>query len=327
MYRLALGVLALVVMANCRWEQKSPEIIFEIEEKDIIPEGIAYDPVEQCFYLGSIHKHKILKITRTGEVSDFIPYGQDSLREVLGMKTDHNRRLWVCNNLFEKDTLNRIANVHVFDIPTGTLVNHYRLQDGRSHLFNDLYITTSGNVYITDSEGGNIYVIRKGEDRLEEFTQPGKMRYPNGITATADEKKLIVSTGSAAGIVSVDIETKEITPIRHPKFILLGFDGLYRYKNSLIGIQNVLFPEAVIEMRLSADSDSIEHMEVLVADHPAFDTPTTGVIAEEHFYFIANSQLSQIIGNFGKIRNPDKLENTRIMRINRVEYSGKKNAE
>jgi hypothetical protein len=52
---------------------------------------------------------------------------------------------------------------------------------------------------------------------------------------------------------------------------------------------------------------------VLVANHPQFNIPTTGTIAGDWFYFIANSQLL----NFekGKIIDPSKLEEVLIMRV------------
>ena len=46
-------------------QMKSPvsnsHIVFTVPEKDLIPEGIAYDAVDDCFYMGSIWKCKIIK--------------------------------------------------------------------------------------------------------------------------------------------------------------------------------------------------------------------------------------------------------------------------
>jgi hypothetical protein len=72
---------------------------FTIPEPDLIPEGIAYDPKRRVFYLGSIHKSKIVSIDAAGRQNDFTTSGQDGLQEVLGMKVDARRRLlWVCSN-------------------------------------------------------------------------------------------------------------------------------------------------------------------------------------------------------------------------------------
>src|SRR4051812_9537514 len=61
------------------------EVAFTINEKDLIPEGIAYDPAQKEFYVGSILKRKIVRIDSSGRASDFTSEGQDGLFKVLGM--------------------------------------------------------------------------------------------------------------------------------------------------------------------------------------------------------------------------------------------------
>jgi hypothetical protein len=80
-------------------------------------------------------------------------------------------------------------------------------------------------------------------------------------------------------------------------------------------VQNVTFPEGIVEMQLSDDNQTITDIKHLVLAAPEFDTPTTGVIVGDEFYFIANSQLTQIIGSGGKIKNPEKLKETIILKI------------
>lgn len=303
----------LIILALNAFSQTA-EVAFTIKEKDLIPEGIAYDPREKAFYLGSIHKRKIVKVAANGAVTDFIKTGQDEVEQVLGMKVDEQGKLWACNNSPEYDTSKRVSNVHVYDIKSGKLLKRYTLSDGKKHLFNDLHITGNGDAYITDSESGGVYVIREGSKVPEEFVKPGTCIYPNGITATNDDKQLILST--ARGIMTLDLQTKQLQPLPNEKFLIIGMDGLYRYKNYLIGIQNVFYPEAVVEMSLSGDEvSSIADIKSLVSDHDLFNKPTTGVIVGEEFYFIANSQLLQIVGGQGQIKTPETLREVVIMRV------------
>jgi len=307
-------ITAILILLMGETHGQGAEVVFTINEKDIIPEGIAWDPSDNTLYVGSIQKSKILRISPDGSVTDFVKANQDNINQVLGMKVDGNRRLWACNNTAEHDTVNKISSVHIYDLKSGKLFKSMTLSDGKKHLFNDLYFTIAGDTYITDSMGGAIYLIRKGSDSLEEFLKPGSLIYPNGITATRNDKKLIVSTGSGLAIVSVDLQTKEIVPISHPKFFLIGADGLYRYKNSLIGVQNVVYPEGVLQYTLSEDEGSVTDLKYLISNHATFDTPTTGVIAGDDFYFIANSQLTQIEDD-GELNEPQKLKNTVILKI------------
>ena len=304
---------ALLLISETAIGQIKPQVAFTIAEKDIIPEGIAYDASEKAFYLGSIRSQKIIKINEKGKATDFVRSGQDGIQQVLGMKADASGRLWACNNSAEYDTTRKISNVHVYELKSGKLWKQFNLDENKKHLFNDLHITASGDAYVTDSDGGAIYRIKKENDKIEEFIAPGSFRYPNGITATADDKKLFVSTSQ--GIVIIDIETRSIKPLRHHKFLVIGIDGLYRQGNALIGVQNVFFPESVMKLTLSESSDSITGIEFLASDDPKFDLPTTGVIVGNEFYFIANSQLLQIRGTRGEIKNREKLNDTVIMKI------------
>jgi len=306
-------LFAFIITAMAAHGQQPPLTTFTIAEKDLIPEGITYDPAEKVFYVSSIHKRKIVRVKENGETSDFVASGQDSILQVLGMTVDSRGRLWACNNSPEHDTLNRIANIHLYDLKSKKLVRKYTVRDGKRHLFNDVYINAKDEAFITDSETGALYHIG-ADQKLEEFIKPGTFRYPNGITASADERKLFVSS-AGMGIVSIDTETKGIAPLRHDKYFIVATDGLYRYKNSLVGVQNVIYPEAIVKFAINEDATKIDDIDFLISDQPVFDIPTTGVVVGDDFYFIANSQLLQIIGNKGRIKNPEKLTPTTIMKI------------
>lgn len=309
-----LVAVCLFMLHVGAYAQSKVQLVASIYETDIIPEGIAFDEKSKTIFLSSIQQSKILAISNEGFMEEFVTSGHEGLKQVLGMKV-FNGQLWACNNTPEYDTVNREANIHIYDIASRKLVKRIKISDGKKHLFNDLYITRNGDAYVSDSDGAGIYVVKKGADKAEPFIKGGTLPYPNGITATADEKKIIVSTGGGQGIVSIDLLTKEIKSITHPKYLLIGADGLYRYENKLIAIQNVTFPEAIIEMQMSSDNSTIIDIKHLVVGLPEFDTPTTGVIVGNEFYFIANSQLTQIAGTGGKIKNPAKLKEPLILKI------------
>ena len=44
---------------------------FELDEKDFLPEGIAYDDRTRSFFIASVHQHKIVKRLWTGNVKPF----------------------------------------------------------------------------------------------------------------------------------------------------------------------------------------------------------------------------------------------------------------
>jgi hypothetical protein len=60
--------------------------------KNLGPEGIAYDPVDDVFDVSGIYRRKVLRVTPDGQTTDFVAEGQDGMLGGLGMKIDRTRR-------------------------------------------------------------------------------------------------------------------------------------------------------------------------------------------------------------------------------------------
>jgi hypothetical protein len=82
-----------VVWAATRASSGRSRIAFTIPEKDLIPEGIAYDPVTKSFFVSSTHKRKIVRVDAGGRCTDFTSEAQEGLAGVVGMRVDARRRL------------------------------------------------------------------------------------------------------------------------------------------------------------------------------------------------------------------------------------------
>ena len=287
--------------------QKKISIAFTVKEKDLFPEGIAYDSADQSFYISSIYKHKVVKRTSNGVVSDFITSGQDGVGEVLGMKVDKNRHLWFCSNPPTGTTGN--SSVYEYDLVTRKLIQKYEwVAPGEKHELNDLQFLQDA-VFVTDSFEGALYKISNG--KIEPFIKSEQFQFSNGITMTPDGKNLLVST--ARGILQVNPASKETSRLQAP-FYIIGVDGLYLYRNSLIAIQNVTFPVSLVQFNLSNDL-TIEEAALLAVNHPLFDLPTTGVVVGDWFYFMGNTQLKLLSPTDAKITNPEKLKDLVILKL------------
>jgi sugar lactone lactonase YvrE len=299
------------------------EIAFKIPQKDLIAEGIAYDPVSRSFFVSSIYCRKIVEVAASGKSHDFIAEKEDGIWGVLGMEVDPKQRtLWAISSNSEDDMLMKYPEpetvgqtaVHKYDLKTKKLVKKYILDvKGERHFFNDLAITKNGDVYITDSNAGSVYRILAAQDKLEQFVKPPGMNYPNGIALSADDSHLYVA--HLAGISVIDLSTKEIKPIKAPENVATSsIDGMVFYDHSLIANQGLTGVERVARFYLSSDPGRIEKLELLQVNHPVFVLPTTGVVAEDSFYFIANSQLRSFDEN-KKIWPEDKLQETIILKV------------
>jgi hypothetical protein len=268
---------------------------FTIPEADLIPEGIAWDPGSRTLFVGSLAKNKIVAISADGggRVRDFVPSGRDGLRMVLGMKVDPARKsLWVCSAEADAPGGNttRASMLFRFDVATGKMLQKLESAPGGRHLFNDIAIAKDGGLYLTDSEEGAVYRLRAGADKLEVFQPGGELFYPNGITLSDDGRLLYVA--HVLGIAAWELSSRRRFDLPSPDDVTpVGIDGLSFYRGALVAVQNGFEPNRIAYFPLAPSLDRVTGLRVLERGHPAFEIPTTGTVAGNVYYFIANSQL------------------------------------
>ena len=74
---------------------RKAKVAFTVPETDLFPEGLAYDPAKRVFYMGSMHRRKIVRITENGEVSDFVKPDLYHLQPIGGVHVDPaDQSLW-----------------------------------------------------------------------------------------------------------------------------------------------------------------------------------------------------------------------------------------
>jgi sugar lactone lactonase YvrE len=284
---------------------------FKLPLRDLLPEGITYDPRTGRKFLSSIRKGGVLAVDTRGRHHWFVPPRQKShdgqkdsmgLASPLGLKVDAVRRLlWVASHVSK--SLEGAASakagtegVFVYDLDRGTLRRKIVPDTPGPHLFNDLALAGDGTAFVTDSAAGMVYRIPAERDVLEPLVragQPSRLVYPNGIVLSEDQRTLYVAA-EIMGLYRLGRDSGELTPVlAAPGVHLLGIDGLARDGQTLVAVQNGLRPGRVARFRLSDDGARVTACEVLAARHPGLRLPTTGVIINREFWFIANSQLDR----------------------------------
>ena len=282
---------------------------FTVNEPDLFPEGIAWEPRRRRFYLGSTWGHSVAECTPAGDCHLLLRQGQDGLFEVLGIKADpRDRSIWVASNSGGE------AGLFHFDTPSGALIRKYTLPRGaESHYFNDMAISSKGDVFVTDTQAGTVYWLSAATGRFELFDPKLKVEAANGIAISDDDKTLYVA-GFPDGITVADIASKASHAMSHPADLCLAtVDGLVYFRGSLIAIQNGIMTHRVVRYRLTPDRQSIAGFDVLERRNPLFDDITTGTVADGAFYFMANTQLNKLAG--GRIKPGAQLKPVQILRI------------
>ena len=287
--------LALAAKAKGTGVHRST-LAFMLSDTDLIPEGIAYDPLDKVFFLSSLHKRKIVRVRmrtrRPPIVEDFVSEGQDGLFSTLGMKVDAERRiLWVCSSAesFMKDYSASDADkaaLFKYDLKTRKLIRKYEVGPNPRHLLNDLALNAEGDVFVTDTATGEIFTVRREKDELEIFIPAGRFHSPNGIAISNDGRKLFISE-VPLGVYVVDLKTKRSERLSQSVGISpSGSDGLYFYDNSLIGIINIVSERngRVARFYLDGSAKAMRDAVVLDCNHPLYQWPTTGVVVGDSFF-------------------------------------------
>lgn len=292
---------------------------FTLPDKEFIPEGIAYDPAARRFFVGSIHKGKIVSVDKNGAVSDFSAPG-DGLWSVSGMAVDSKRRLlWAATTAFpQMKGLNAAddgkAGVFKYDLTTGKLLQKYLLPNTpEKHALGDLILDKTGRVYATDSVAPVIYTLAPDGAALEVFLRNPDFASLQGPAFTPDRKTLFVADYSK-GIFRIDIASKMVVRVKPSEYVtLLGIDGLYYRDGNLVAIQNGVNPQRVLEIRLNKDQTEALSSKTLEANHADFFEPTLGVLVGKDFYYVANSQWPLV--NEKAVLSKEKLREPVVLKL------------
>ncbi|MGB7282127.1 MAG: hypothetical protein WBE13_07695 [Candidatus Acidiferrum sp.] len=277
---------------------------FRTTEKDLVPEGLAYDARRDVFYLGSLNRRKVVEIGRDGNISDFVSEGRYSLLPVMGIKLDPNDgTVWADSSADS----GRTELLH-FD-GTGKLLGRFKPAGPVKHAFHDLVVRKNGEIITTDSLANEVIRFEPATRVFKPVPVHRPLFYPNGIALGADDRTLYVA--DSLGVAKIDLATgksRDVDP--RPRSTLAGIDGLYWYKDSLIAIQNGIGSPRVAAFRLSGDGLSVTRTTVLENRTRFCVLPTTGAIRESDFFFIANSQSDNM--NDGEVMDVTRLEAVRV---------------
>jgi serine beta-lactamase-like protein LACTB len=294
---------------------------FELAERDLTAEGTAWDPKTGTVFLGSLYKRKIVAIGPDGIARDFIGSGQGGIGPVVGMEVDPARRgLWAASMVLPEagipltdTTFTAHGLLFHYDVDTGRLRRRYVLPAvaGRRHGFNDVTVLPDGTVYLTDSQAGAVYRVAAAGSDVTEVLAPRTYTFPNGITRSEDGRRLFVAHG--AGIDRIEVGNGKRVRLRAPDSLnLAGIDGLAFHRNSLIAHQPGWF-NRVVRLRLDPAQERVASWQTLERHHPRFAQPTTGEVAGDSYYYIANAQLRRF--REGKILPWDSLDPVLVLKL------------
>jgi sugar lactone lactonase YvrE len=281
---------------------------------------MAFDPKTGSFFVGSMHRRKIVRRDRDGRVRDWAG-PERGLWSILGIKIDASRgELWAnsCNmgdelpmTPADPATVGRGALLRL-RLTDGSVVRRYEpAAAARPICFNDLALSPAGEVYLTAGPDG-LWRLPRGGDTLEPLIRDTTL-WLNGI-ATGPGGEVYVADDSVGPLLVEPTSGKWRRVATSAGSTLRGIDGLYVHAGALLWIQNGVEPARVVRARLAGDGMTLRDLQVLDVGHPDYAAPTTGVVVGDTLFYVATAQLAAIRPG-GRVAPADSMRENVILRL------------
>jgi sugar lactone lactonase YvrE len=298
----------------------SSEVAFTLPDKTLITEGIAHDPKSGDFFVSSIRRRKIVRVSKDGAVSDFLESGRDGLYSVVALGVDPARNvLWASTSASAQMEGYRESDegrsfVAEIDLSSSKRLRKIDPPDLTPPArLSDLAVGPKGELAVADPYTGRLYLLAPGAEALRVLVDVGPLASPQGIAWSPDGGALFVADYSQ-GIARVDVPGGRVRLLdAPPEAVVTGIDGLVWADGSLVGIQNGVGPHRVARHRLDSSRERVEEVTVLERGNPHFDEPTLGVRVGADLFYVANSQY-RFVGEDGTLAL-DRLRLPVILRL------------
>ena len=292
-------------------------VAFRLVERDLLVEGIAHDAASGDFFLGSVHRGRILRRKADGTMTTFADlHGLAPLGLAVDAKS---KRLWAAAadlpQTAERDPALKDATLLLaFDLASGREVARIAPPAGGEQALNDLVVASDGRVYASDGRNGGVWTLAPGGQQLEPVLAAGHLGSAGGLALFDGERRLLVADWSR-GLVAIDLADRRWQRVETAAdFLPVGLDGLVSTGAGFVAIQNGLEPARVVRFSLAASGNAVERVETLERAHPEYAEPTLGVVVGSELFYVANSQWESF-GEDGRAKSPADLAAPVVLRL------------
>lgn len=259
---------------------------------DMVPESVAWDPVGQRWFVGSVRKGVIVEASMTGE-----RIFASGLPSVMGMVYDHGKLVVAVSQTPHLVVPSDIpTGVLILDGSDGTVRSRHEAPDpavapekALDAWVGDVHVTPNGLVYATDSVRNIVYEVPSDGGALKVVLESEWFNSLQGMAQVEGDDGLYIADYTA-GLLRADMVTGEVIRLSTPAdATLLGMDGLDGWGAGLVAIQNGTRPQRVIQLTLNDARTAVRDVRTLAANIAEFGEPTLGVRVGDDYVFVANS--------------------------------------
>ena len=241
---------------------------------------------------------------------------QDGAGNLSGIAYDEtNDRIWVASgNIDGSDNAERTFSGLIALTALGAAPMRAAAPDGAN--ISDIAVAQNGAVYASDPLAGGIYVLRPGEERMAVMVAPGTFRSPQGL-ATSEAGDALYVSDYRYGLARVDLATGRVDLLAGSAGVTVpldGIDGLWRYGNTLIAMQNGSSPMRILALDLDPTGRRILRSRTIEQAHPEWSEPLGGSIHRGHLVYVADGQWD-VYDQHGQVREGKQPRATHVRSV------------
>ena len=186
MGKLQLG-LALGAALMSPASAKAPPANVTINASRVYPESLTSDAAGNLYNgsnAGTIYRARAGSTTAEPWI---VPDAHNGLRSLFGVFADDKRDLlWACDNpnLFKRET--GTSTLRAFSLKTGQLSARYDFPTDGPSACNDIAIDGDGALWVSETTGGRIFVLRPHANELALFAKAPELVGIDGIAIAGD---------------------------------------------------------------------------------------------------------------------------------------------
>lgn len=264
--------------------------VVTLNETLLHTEGLAYSN-GHGWLTASVRKRKIVAFdAKSGTCTDWL--AEKDMLAVFSIKSSKDGKyLWAATAAIPEmegfdASLEGKAEMLKIDIATKKIIKRFSV-DG-NHVFGDLLVTASGTIYVSDSNVPLIYKIEN--DTMTEWLDLSREAFNLQGLAIDEKESVLFIADYLKGVAAISMKDKKYNWLVFPEGTSpKGIDGLTYYNNSLIAIQNGVYPIRIVQYSLNAAKNAFTGFTIIDNNRTKFNEPVLGTIYKDAFYFFANS--------------------------------------
>lgn len=310
----------LAVQNSLREAKNTGRVFHTLVDSTLFPEGLSVDSRTNTLYVSSIYHRNVAVIDAAGKERWLIPENSAELGALFGVAVDTARNvLWVSSaaNPAMKATGstadNKLAALFAIRLSDGAVVKRAVVPaDVQNASPGDLVLMNNGDVLMSDSQAGVLWRLKSSSDTLIGIRHR-LLRSPQGIVPSLNGRVAFVADYSH-GLLRVDLASAQVSRVWDlAGHSTVGIDGLVRFGNSLIAVQNGFAPAQVLRIDLDVSGSRVVAQQVIDRNVLA-PTPTGGIVQNGEFVYIANS-LWELLDANGKLDVRAALPRPLLLRL------------